>query len=181
MLLVTDSSPWGVRVSRELSGRGGFTVTHVVWSHGDPPLPNGLGGWQGDWIVGFKADLIISPAELAGARAGAVNFHPAPPDLRGVGTYQVALREGRSQYGVTCHHMTRTVDAGPIIAVHRFGLADGWDATLLEEAAAAHLYALLLAGLPWLAGRVSVPTSAEVWSGRLHTWKQLESADGDGR
>jgi phosphoribosylglycinamide formyltransferase 1 len=173
LLLVTERSTWG-HVANELAASTGFHVTHFAWSHGEPKPASGLGGWRGDWIVGFKADYILSGAELQLADAGAINFHPAPPDLRGVGTYDVAVAAGRATYGVTCHHMTTTVDAGPIVAVRRFDVHPGWSIAELREAAASHTFLLYLSIMHLIRTGVPLPTSAERWDGPLHTWRDLE-------
>ena len=59
--------------------------------------------------------------QLSLARLGAINFHPAPlPEYRGVGGYNLAILEGLTQWAVTAHYMTETIDAGPIIDVEWF-------------------------------------------------------------
>jgi methionyl-tRNA formyltransferase len=59
-------------------------------------------------------------------RLGCLNFHPAPlPDLRGVGGYNVAILEGRRDWGVSCHVVDEDLDTGDIVAVERFELDSG--------------------------------------------------------
>jgi methionyl-tRNA formyltransferase len=65
----------------------------------------------------IRAPLIELP------RLGCLNFHPAPlPDMRGVGGYNVAILEGRREWGVSCHFVDQDFDTGDIVAVERFEL-----------------------------------------------------------
>jgi methionyl-tRNA formyltransferase len=58
---------------------------------------------------------------LSLARIGCLNFHPAPlPDLRGLGGYNVAILEGRAEWGVSCHFVDETFDTGDLVEVIRF-------------------------------------------------------------
>ena|SRR5215211_3999506 len=59
-------------------------------------------------------------------RLGCLNFHPAPlPDMRGVGGYNVAILEGRGDWGVSCHFVDEDFDTGDIVAVERFAVDPG--------------------------------------------------------
>ncbi|MFF1480623.1 formyltransferase family protein [Streptomyces sp. NPDC058301] len=172
LLLVTDRSAWGELVGR-FARTAGAAVSHVLWEHGDPVTQDLLGGWEGDWIVAFKADYVLSGDDLKRARRGAVNFHPGPPDIRGVGMYEVALARSADTFGVTCHHMVERVDAGPIIEVERFPVAPRATTDALREEAAARAYLLCLRLLPLVLEGADLPVSTERWRGPLHTWAQL--------
>ncbi|MFJ6930653.1 formyltransferase family protein [Streptomyces nigra] len=174
VILVTDRSLWGKLVT-EHARSVGFKVRHFAWEHGDEAVPRGLGGWRGDWILGFKADYILSSAELRQATAGALNFHPGPPDLRGVGTYQIALAERRSAYGVTCHHMVERVDFGQIVDIAEFPIPAHVDRLALHELAAGRLYTLYVRIIALLESGIALPSSERGWSGRLHTWRESEA------
>jgi methionyl-tRNA formyltransferase len=65
----------------------------------------------------IQAPLIELPS------IGCLNFHPAPlPDMRGVGGYNVAILEGRRDWGVSCHFVDQDFDTGDLVAVERFDL-----------------------------------------------------------
>ena len=52
---------------------------------------------------------------------GFLNFHPAPlPDMRGLGGYNVAILEGRPDWGVSAHFVDADFDTGDLVAVERF-------------------------------------------------------------
>jgi methionyl-tRNA formyltransferase len=60
---------------------------------------------------------------IEGPRLGCLNFHPAPlPEMRGVGGYNVAILEGRRDWGVSCHFVDEDFDTGDIVAVDRFDI-----------------------------------------------------------
>ncbi len=74
-----------------------------------------------DLVVSFlfwkriRAPLIDLP------RLGCLNFHPAPlPDMRGIGGYNVAILEGRREWGVSCHQVDEDFDTGDLVRVDRF-------------------------------------------------------------
>jgi methionyl-tRNA formyltransferase len=58
---------------------------------------------------------------LSLGRAGCLNFHPAPlPEYRGVGGYNVAILEGLTSWGVSCHFVDERFDTGDVVEVERF-------------------------------------------------------------
>ena len=57
-----------------------------------------------DLVISFLFWKRIREPLLSLGRIGCLNFHPAPlPDMRGVGGYNVAVLEGMSEWGVSCH------------------------------------------------------------------------------
>lgn len=74
-----------------------------------------------DVVVSFLFWKRIRPPLIELPRVGCLNFHPAPlPDMRGVGGYNVAILEGRRDWGVSCHFVDPEFDTGDIVAVERF-------------------------------------------------------------
>ena len=54
----------------------------------------------------------------------AINFHPAPlPDFRGPFPLVQGIREGRSQWGTTCHKVAHDFDTGDILAARSFAMS----------------------------------------------------------
>ena len=45
----------------------------------------------------------------------AINFHPGPPEFRGIGCANFALLKNSKYYGSTAHVMEAKVDSGPIL------------------------------------------------------------------
>ena len=76
-----------------------------------------------DVVVSFLFWNRIREPLLSLGRIGCLNFHPAPlPDLRGVGGYNVAVLEGMSEWGVSCHFVDAEFDTGDIVEVERFAI-----------------------------------------------------------
>ena len=76
-----------------------------------------------DVVVSFLFWNRIREPLLSLGRIGCLNFHPAPlPDLRGVGGYNVAVLEGMSEWGVSCHFVDADFDTGDIVEVERFAI-----------------------------------------------------------
>jgi methionyl-tRNA formyltransferase len=76
-----------------------------------------------DLVVSFLFWNRIREPLISLGRIGCVNLHPAPlPDLRGVGGYNVALLEGRSEWGVSCHFVEASIDTGDLVEVERFAI-----------------------------------------------------------
>jgi methionyl-tRNA formyltransferase len=74
-----------------------------------------------DLVVSFLFPRRILPPLIELPRAACLNFHPAPlPDLRGLGGFNVAILEGRREYGVSAHHVAETFDTGDLVDVERF-------------------------------------------------------------
>ena len=74
-----------------------------------------------DVVLSFLYPRLIREPLLSLGRIGCLNFHPAPlPDLRGLGGYNVAILEGRPDWGVSCHFVDESFDTGDLVEVERF-------------------------------------------------------------
>ena len=49
-----------------------------------------------------------------------INFHPGPPERRGIGCTNYAIYEKSKNYGVTLHEINEKIDSGNILKVKRF-------------------------------------------------------------
>jgi methionyl-tRNA formyltransferase len=76
-----------------------------------------------DLVISFLFWKRIRPPLIALGQLGCLNFHPAPlPDFRGLGGYNVAVLEGLSEWGVSCHYVDEELDTGDLVAVDRFAI-----------------------------------------------------------
>ena len=74
-----------------------------------------------DVVLSFLFWQRIREPLLSAGRAGCLNFHPAPlPDMRGLGGYNIAVLEGMSEWGVSCHFVEPEFDTGELVEVDRF-------------------------------------------------------------
>jgi methionyl-tRNA formyltransferase len=84
-----------------------------------------------DLVVSFLFWNRIREPLISLGRIGCLNLHPAPlPDLRGVGGYNVALLEGRDEWGVSCHFVDTSIDTGDLVEVERFQIDPGAETAL---------------------------------------------------
>jgi methionyl-tRNA formyltransferase len=152
--------------------RANFKSVGVFLGGWDDPFPAGIAGRQWDYIISYLSRWVVPQRLLSKAKV-AVNFHPGPPEYPGYGCNNFAIYEEASEYGVTCHHMARKVDAGPIIAVRRLPvLSSDNAATLLRRA-----YDFQLVLFYEIAGCLirgeKLPVSAEKWSREPFTRKDF--------
>jgi methionyl-tRNA formyltransferase len=78
-----------------------------------------------DVVVSFLFWNVIREPLISLGRIGCLNFHPAPlPDYRGVGGYNVAILDGLTSWGVSCHFVDATLDTGDVVEVERFEIGE---------------------------------------------------------
>jgi methionyl-tRNA formyltransferase len=144
----------------------------VLWDHGQP-MPQ-LGEWTGDWIVCFKADLILPSTLLSRARMGAINIHPAPPRYRGIGGYVYAIYNEDDSFGITCHHIVERIDFGSIITVDEFPIFPSDTTSTLQHRAASRCLLRLYDLIEQIISGLPMPASERTWIGPLYTRKKLD-------
>jgi methionyl-tRNA formyltransferase len=142
---------------------------------GDPEAGVELG--EVDAVLSFLYTRLIRPPLIELPRVACVNFHPAPlPDLRGLGPYSVALLEGRTEYGVSAHHVDEHFDTGDLIEVERFPMDPARDtvAALVERSLAA-LHGQLLRVAADLVAGTPLARTPQVGEGRYTSREDLEA------
>ena len=93
--------------------RHGLPLVSEAELYADPP--------EVDVVISFLYWKLIREPLISLGRIGCLNFHPAPlPDLRGLGGYNVAILEGRDEWGVSCHFVDERFDTGDLVEVERF-------------------------------------------------------------
>ena len=94
--------------------RHGLTLRSYEELSGAPPE-------DVDLVISFLFWKRIQEPVLSLGRIGCLNFHPAPlPDIRGLGGYNVAVLDGMSEWGVSCHWVDAEFDTGDLVQVDRF-------------------------------------------------------------
>tara|TARA_B100002019_G_scaffold292024_1_gene313915 strand:+ start:6404 stop:7081 length:678 start_codon:yes stop_codon:yes gene_type:complete len=74
-----------------------------------------------DFIFCFRSKYILRNNNLKKAKYATINFHPGPPEYKGIGCANYALNDEVKKYGVTSHLITSNkIDEGKIIDVVRF-------------------------------------------------------------
>tara|TARA_B110000503_G_C7167009_1_gene422419 strand:+ start:96 stop:782 length:687 start_codon:yes stop_codon:yes gene_type:complete len=76
-----------------------------------------------DFIFCFRSHIIIKINKL-NKNCVPINFHPGPPQYRGIGCVNFALLNKEKKYGATAHIMNNKIDNGPILNVMRFNISN---------------------------------------------------------
>lgn len=112
-----DPHPWisGPKVE-EIARENGIPVFSDQDSLNRTPF-------EADLVVSYMYRSLVTLETINSAKVAALNFHPAPlPYFGGWAFYNVAIIEGMSFYGPTCHHMDDGFDTGAIVKVDLFDI-----------------------------------------------------------
>ena len=128
-----------------------------------------------DLVVSFLFGRRIREPLVSHGRIGCLNFHPAPlPDFRGLGGYNVAVLEGRREWGVSCHFVDEELDTGDLVAVERFPIdPDTATAFSLDLESQERLYRLFTGVIGRLLRGEQLPRTPQ-GDGRYVTRDELE-------
>jgi methionyl-tRNA formyltransferase len=86
-------------------------------------------------LLSFGTGVIVPSSLLNLPGLLALNVHAASPAYPGRDPHLFAIYDGAKKYGATMHHMTASVDAGPIVDVELFDVQPGATPAKLLEAA----------------------------------------------
>lgn len=139
------------------------------------PWPKEARDWSGDWVISYLSRWVVPNDLLKQARIAAINFHPGPPEYPGVGCTNFAIYDGAREYGVTCHHMTASIDSGRIVAVQRFPVDDGETLYELHCRTQEHLIELFESLMRDLVAGKPLPESEEAWARPAYTRQEFEA------
>ena len=97
-------------------------IVKVIWSTKpeDKLKSKNLLKHNYDYIFCFRSLIILRKSLIKKAKYAAINFHPGPPEFRGIGCLNFAIFENAKFYGVTAHVLDAKIDYGKIINVKRF-------------------------------------------------------------
>jgi methionyl-tRNA formyltransferase len=76
-----------------------------------------------DFIFSFRSHIIINIKKI-NKKCVSINFHPGPPNYRGIGCVNFALLNKEKYYGATAHIMNSIIDSGPILSVMKFRISN---------------------------------------------------------
>lgn len=127
-----------------------------------------------DYIISFLYNHLIPQAVLDNASIAAINFHPAPPEYPGTGSYNFALYNNEKMYGTVCHHMIEKPDSGKIIAVKRFPLFQTDTVKSLRERTMIYTLLNFFEVINIILEKKDLPLADEVWTHEPTTRKDLE-------
>tara|TARA_A100001011_G_scaffold376766_1_gene439734 strand:+ start:479 stop:1171 length:693 start_codon:yes stop_codon:yes gene_type:complete len=73
-----------------------------------------------DYIFCFRSFYILKENLLKKVKNESINFHPGPPEYRGIGCVNYAIYENSKFYGCTAHLINKKIDSGKIINIRKF-------------------------------------------------------------
>jgi len=74
--------------------------------------------WKGHYIFCFRSDYLLKTNEIKKASKNIINFHPGPPQYRGIGCVNFAIMNNEKKYGSTVHLIdSKKIDNGKIVDV----------------------------------------------------------------
>ncbi len=74
--------------------------------------------WEGDYIFCFRSNYLFKTNEIKKPSQNIINFHPGPPQYRGIGCVNFAIMNNEKKYGSTVHLIdSEKIDNGKIVDV----------------------------------------------------------------
>jgi len=128
-----------------------------------------------DYVLSYLCPIVLPQTILERARVAALNFHPGPPEYPGIGCTNFALYDEAERFGVTCHHMAASVDAGPIVAVRRFPLRSTDTVLSLTRRCHAVLFELFFEIADALIEGRELPSTTESWTRPPYRRRELDA------
>jgi methionyl-tRNA formyltransferase len=152
-----------------------FPENTIILGRRLQPISEEVQTWTGDIIVSYLSPWILSESVLKNAKQARINFHPGPPDYPGIGCTNFALYHGEQTYGVTCHHMEKSVDTGDIIAVRRFPVLSDETVFSLTQRCYAEILVLFYEIMGKISQGPGLPTARESWTRQPFRRSQLDA------
>lgn len=91
----------------------------------DPGFADEVRALEVDVLLNVHSLSIITPAVIDAPSIGSFNLHPGPlPRYGGLNVVTWAIAEGRTSHGVTLHWIDDEIDAGPIVEMVEFPVAE---------------------------------------------------------
>lgn len=131
-----------------------------------------INNWRGDYIFSFRSKFILKKNILKKAKKMSINFHPGPPEYRGIGCANFAILNDEKVYGVTAHLINNKIDNGKILKVNYFKIKKSWNLKLLLKKTHQSLLELALEIIDKLFKK-KIFKSNYRWSNKLYNLKQL--------
>jgi methionyl-tRNA formyltransferase len=124
-LVLASASPGGSPGPAEVAAEHGIAVAPPELVR-RPELAGTLRKCEIDLLLNVHSLYILDAEVLAAPRLGAFNLHPGLlPEYAGLSCPSWAIYNGETEYGVSVHRMTETIDAGHIAYQSRFGIRPG--------------------------------------------------------
>ncbi len=126
-------------------------------------------------LICFCTGVIVPGAVLQRLHGPSYNFHPGPPDYRGIYPAVFAIYNNARQFGATAHEITESVDDGAIVALDLVDMPENIDRLNLEALSRQLVTGLFVRLAPQLIGSGDPLSPVDTqWSGRTWTRKDFD-------
>lgn len=147
-----------------------FYNTKIHLSLPNQKIPKSILDWDGDIIISYLFPKMIPNELLNRAKIISVNFHPGPPERRGIGCTNYAIYEKSNDYGVTFHMMDKNIDTGKILKVKRFKINKNETVYSLTQRSYIYILELFIIFINDLINKNNIiQSNNEKWSGPIKT------------
>jgi methionyl-tRNA formyltransferase len=127
-------------------------------------------------LIAYCTNIIVPKQCLESVASPAYNFHPGPPEYPGSSASGFAIYNGARKFGVCAHEMEEAVDAGQIVGIDEFEIADDIRFMDLDLMAYRQLFQLFVRLAPHLAlDDTPLPSIEAKWGGRKTTQADVEA------
>lgn len=153
--------------------KNNFICVHVFKGKKGDDFPQKAYSNKYDICISYMSPWIIPQKMLLRIKEFAINFHPGPPEYRGIGCTNFAIYNNESKYGVTAHLMDPKVDSGRIISVRYFPILPGDSLFELTQKCYKQILKLFYDVFGYYLKHGDLPESNKEWGKRLYTRKEL--------
>lgn len=153
--------------------KSNFTNVRVFKGSVGDKFPEKAYSGKYDICFSYMSPWIIPQKMLLRIKEFAVNFHPGPPEYRGIGCTNFAIYNNETKYGVTAHLMKPKVDSGEIINVRYFPILPGDTLFSLTQKCYKQILKLFYDVLSYYIKNGKLPESNKKWSRHLYTRQEL--------
>jgi methionyl-tRNA formyltransferase len=97
-----------------------FRYVSVIYNNlvNHEQIKHRIKSWRGHYILCFRSNYLIKKNEIKKASKNVINFHPGPPQYRGIGCVNFAIMNNEKIYGSTAHLIdSDKIDNGKIVDV----------------------------------------------------------------
>lgn len=126
-----------------------------------------------DICISYMSPWIIPKKLLSSVKEFSINFHPGPPEYRGIGCTNFAVYNNEYKYGVTAHLMTSKIDSGKVINVKYFPILPGDSLVEITNKCYRYIQEQFFYVFNSYIKNGRLPESDKKWSKRLYTRKEL--------
>ena len=162
-------------------------MNDCIYQNGTPrrrcvcSLLNDVSDWEGEYILCLRSYYILPYKLIKKASIAAINFHPAPPEYPGSGSFAWALFDESPHYGITAHFINKKIDNGQIIECRRFPILPEYNLMTLSSITQKKVYemfvdfanGIVLEGIQFIDKKTNISIK-EKWRGTARKIKEID-------